>query len=72
MDAAVDAIDDPVGQNAIREVFADVLTGATLSSALAARQFFPSVMTRLVLLVVRGDRLPEFLLQAADYYDERL
>ncbi len=72
MDAAVDAIDDPVGQNAIRDVRADVLTGATLSSALAARHFFPSVMTRLVVLGEKSGRLPEFLLQAADYYDERL
>ncbi len=72
MDAVVEAVGDPIAQSKIREVRSDVLSGATLSGALAATHFFPDLMTRLVVLGEKSGRLPEFLLQAADYYEERL
>lgn len=72
MDAAVDAIDDPAAQQTIREVRSDVLSGEPLSGALAVRNFFPDLMTRLVVLGEKSGRLPEFLLQAAEFYEERL
>jgi general secretion pathway protein F len=72
MDAAVEAIDDPVAQSALYEVRSEVLSGATLSGALAARRFFPDLLTRFVLLGEKSGRLPEFLVQAAQYYEELL
>lgn len=72
MDAVVAGIDDPVAQVTIREVRSEVLSGQALSGALGARSFFPALMTRFVLLGEKSGRLPEFLIQAAEYYEERL
>jgi len=72
MDAAVESIDDPLSRKIIEDARSDVLSGGALSGALAARRFFPDLMIRLVLLGESSGRLPEFLLQAAEYYEDRL
>jgi type II secretory pathway component PulF len=72
MDAAVDAISDVVIREELSAVRSDVLGGETLSDAMIAREFFPELMTRLVIIGERSGRLSEFLLQSAEYYEERL
>jgi type II secretory pathway component PulF len=72
LDAAVAATEDATAYKEFEAVRDDILNGTALSDALTAREFFPELMTRLVVLGERSGRLPEFLLQTAEYYDERL
>jgi type II secretory pathway component PulF len=62
---------DPLARDETDRIRARVREGVALHSAIEEGGFFPSVLSQLSAVGVESGRLPDFLLKAADLFEER-
>jgi general secretion pathway protein F len=71
LDDAVQSIGDPVAQDEVSRVRGRVREGVSLNAAIAEGGLFPPTLAQLVAVGEESGRLHEFLVKAADIFEER-
>lgn len=71
LDSAGESLSDPAARAEGARIRARVREGAALHRALAEGSLFPGTLSQLVALGEETGRLPEFLIKAADLFEER-
>jgi type II secretory pathway component PulF len=72
LEDAGESLGDPRARVEIERIRTRVRGGATLHATITEGGFFPPLMARLVALGEESGRLQEFLLEAADFFEERM
>ncbi len=71
LDDTVESLDDPIARDAAEAIRARVREGSSLRAATAERTIFPPLLAQLIGVGEESGRLREFLLKAADIFQER-
>ena len=71
LDGAVESLDDPLARQAVEGVRARVREGVALHAAVEGSGFFHPLLARLVGVGEESGRLQDFLLKAAEIFEER-
>jgi general secretion pathway protein F len=71
LDGAAESVGDPIARDAIAAVRSRVREGVSLHAAVADRDTFPPLLAQLVAVGEESGRLQDFLLKAAEIFEER-
>jgi type II secretory pathway component PulF len=71
LDDAVHSITDPIAQDEVARVRGRVREGISLNAAIAEGALFPPTLAQLIAVGEESGRLHEFLVKAADIFEER-
>jgi general secretion pathway protein F len=71
LDDAIDSIGDPVARDDMARIRTRVREGASLRQAISEGPLFPPLLSQLVAVGEEAGRLREFLLKAADIFEDR-
>ena len=71
LDDAIESIGDPVARDDVVRIRTRVREGASLRQAIADGSLFPPLLAQLVAVGEEAGRLREFLLKAADIFEDR-
>ncbi len=71
LDAAAESVGDPLAQEEADRIRARVREGASLHAGIAAGALFPPLFPQLVAVGEEAGRLEDFLLKAAELFEER-
>jgi general secretion pathway protein F len=66
-----DSLDDPLARDEVARIRARVREGAALNAALSEGSLFPALLGQLVAVGEEAGRLRDFLLKAADLFEDR-
>jgi general secretion pathway protein F len=66
-----DSLHDPLARDEVARIQARVREGASLNGAIAETAFFPDLLSQLVAVGEESSRVEEFLLKAADIFEDR-
>ena len=71
LDDTIASIGDALAESALIRVRSAVRDGATLTAAITAEPIFPPLLTQLTAVGEESSRLPDFLLKAAQLFEDR-